>query len=262
MHKIQVQDLTVQFNGGHQSEPVVALDALNLNVADGEFLAVVGPSGCGKTTLLRALSGQEKPTSGHITLQESDARRPNYAMVFQHGDLFPWMTVLENIAYGMRMRGVPGKRRYGLALYWTGRVGLSRFADAFPHQLSGGMQQRVGLARAFAHNAEVLLMDEPFASLDAQMRLVLQQTLMELYRDTDATVIFVTHSIEEALTLADRIVVMSAQPGHILAEYDVPFPRPRDPMQLRADPLFGATQAEIWGVLGDQVKLVAEELTS
>jgi NitT/TauT family transport system ATP-binding protein len=259
MHKIQVQDLSVQFSGSHNSEPVQALRALNLNVADGEFVAVVGPSGCGKTTMLRVMSGQEKPTSGGVTLQESDPKRPNYAMVFQHGDLFPWMTVLENIAYGMRMRGVPGKRRYELALYWTGRVGLLRFADSFPNQLSGGMQQRVGLARAFAHQAEVLLMDEPFAALDAQMRLVLQQTLLELYHDTDATVVFVTHSIEEALTLADRVVVLSARPGQVLAEFDVPFPRPRDPMQLRADPLFGARLSEIWGVLGDQVKLVREE---
>ena len=260
MDKILVEDLTVQFGSIQQPEPIVALDSLNLQVTGGEFLAVVGPSGCGKTTLLRVIAGLEKPSGGRVMREGGDPGRPGTAMVFQDGGLFPWMTVLENIAYGMRMRGVPGKERYERALYWIGRVGLARFTDAFPHELSGGMQQRVGLARAFAHNAEVLLMDEPFGALDAQMRLILQETVLELWQGTDATVIFVTHSIEEALTLADSVVVLSARPGRLLAEYSVSFSRPRDPVALRMDSLFSARHAEIWNVLREQVNLAPEEL--
>lgn len=258
MDKIHVQDLTVRFTAPQQAEAILALNRLNLQVAQGEFVAVVGPSGCGKTTLLRVIAGLEKPSEGQVVLGGQDKKRPNYAMVFQDGGLFPWMTVLENIAYGMRMRGVAGRRRYELAMYWMGRVGLGCFADAFPHQLSGGMRQRVGLARAFAHDAQVLLMDEPFGALDAQMRLLLQETLLELWSGSDATVIFVTHSIEEALTLADRVAVMSARPGRVLAEYPVRFPRPRDPMALPTDPAFAAQHAEILEVLRDEVKLAAE----
>lgn len=257
MTKIVVQDLSVQFNVPQQGL-IRAVDRLNLEVQAGEFVAVVGPSGCGKTTLLRVLAGLQKPSAGFSSVASTDAQRPATAMVFQNGGLFPWMSVLENIAYGMRMRGVRGKERYQQAMYWMGRVGLARFADSFPHQLSGGMQQRVGLARAFAHHAEVLLMDEPFAALDAQTRLILQQTLLNLWKDSDTTVVFVTHSIDEALTLADRIIVMSARPGTILQEFPVNFPRPRDPMALRMDSLFSARYAEIWGVLRDQVQAVQE----
>jgi len=261
MTKIQITDLTVQFKNPIQGETITALDGVSLSVAAGEFVAVVGPSGCGKTTMLRVMAGLEKPSLGSVDFMQHDPARPAAALVFQDGGLFPWMSVLENIAYGMRVRGVRGKERYKLAMYWMGRVGLARFADAFPHQLSGGMQQRVGLARAFAHGAEVLLMDEPFAALDAQTRLLLQKTVLELWKDTDATVLFVTHSIEESLTLADRIIVMSARPGRILSEYAVDFPRPRDPMALRADPLFGARYAEIWDVLREQVQLTPQEIT-
>lgn len=252
MTKIHVENLNVRFQSPLQS--ITALEGVDLDVQTGEFLAIVGPSGCGKTTLLRVISGLEQATSGAVTLHTSDPQRPSTAMVFQNAGLFPWMSVLENIAYGMRMHGIKGKKRYQQAHYWMERVNLTRFADSFPHQLSGGMQQRVGLARAFAHHAEILLMDEPFAALDAQLRLLLQQTVLELWRETDATVIFVTHSIEEALTLADRIVVMSARPGRILAEFPVTFPRPRDPMQLRGDAVFAAHHAEIWDILRDQVQ--------
>jgi NitT/TauT family transport system ATP-binding protein len=169
------------------------------------------------------------------------------------------MTVLDNITFGMRMQGVSGMERYAIAQEWINRVGLARFVDSFPNQLSGGMKQRVGLARAFAHNPEVLLMDEPFGALDAQTRLVLQETLLDLWKNSDTTVLFVTHSIEEALTLADRIVVMSARPGRILQTFDVRFPRPREVMALRTNPKFSERYAEIWDILREQVRLSSEE---
>lgn len=250
--KIQAQALEVTFRPPGQ-EALTALRNLNLEVGAGEFLAIVGASGCGKTTLLRVLAGLERHSGGSLHIQHQDSRRPRHAIVFQDSGLFPWMSVLENIAYGMRIQGIPGPERYKRALHWMNRVGLGRFADSFPKQLSGGMQQRVGLARAFAHGAEILLMDEPFAALDAQTRLALQASVLELWQGSDATVIFVTHSIEEAITLADRVVVMSARPGRILSEFKINFPRPRDPMALRLDPAFDHYYAQIWDILREQV---------
>lgn len=258
--KIQVDRLTVRFSGTAATGQVEAVRNLSLSVQTGEFVCVVGPSGCGKTTLLRVLATLEHPTAGTARIFPSDKKRPATAMVFQSAGLFPWMTVLENVAYGMRMQGIPGARRYIMAQEWITRVGLSRFTDAFPHQLSGGMQQRVGLARAFAHHPEVLLMDEPFGALDAQTRSNLQEMLLELWKNSDMTVLFVTHSIEEALTLADRVVVMSARPGTFITEYPVTFARPRDVIALRADPSFGAQYAAIWDTLREQVRLVQKEV--
>lgn len=257
--KIDVQNLSVQFRGATGAGMIAAVNNLSLRVQKGEFVCVVGPSGCGKTTLLRVLADLEPPTTGSAVVYGEDAGRPNYGMVFQAAGLFPWMTVLENVAYGMRIQGIGGKRRYAEAQKWINRVGLGRFVDAFPSQLSGGMQQRVGLARAFAHNPEVLLMDEPFGALDAQTRQILQETLLSLWKNSDMTVLFVTHSIEEALTLSDRIVVMSARPGRILHSFDVPFKRPRDVVALRSVPEFGQYQSEVWDVLRDEVNLALKE---
>lgn len=280
--KIEVRDLTVRFAATNTFQPVTAIDQLNLTVQPGEFVCVVGPSGCGKTTLLRVIAGLERATEGSARIHSDNPARPGYAMVFQQAGLFPWMTVLENVAYGMRMQAsylrllwlslkegrllldswkeAAGPNRYARALEWIQRVGLSRFIDAFPAQLSGGMQQRVGLARAFAHNGEVLLLDEPFGALDAQTRLILQETLLDLWKNSDMTVLFVTHSIEEALTLADRIVVMSARPGKIIAEFQVDFPRPRDVMALRTTPAFGERYGDIWEVLRTEVAAANEQL--
>lgn len=255
--KVTVKNLTVEFPsaGGN----IVAVHDAHLSIEKGEFVCVVGPSGCGKTTLLRVLAQLEQPTVGEAQIFRESAERPAYGMVFQNAGLFPWMSVLENINYGMRMHGVGGRRRYQTAQRWMEQVGLSRFADTFPEKLSGGMQQRVGLARAFAYNPEVLLLDEPFGALDAQTRLVLQQTLLELWKESDMTVVFVTHSIEEALLLSDRIVVMSARPGHILQSFDVNFDRPRDVMELRSDPSFGNQYNVIWSILREQVNLSMRE---
>jgi NitT/TauT family transport system ATP-binding protein len=257
--KIQASNLTVQFAGNATTGSITALHDLNLTVQSGEFVCVVGSSGCGKTTLLRVLAGLERPATGSAHIISAESKRPDFAIVFQDAGLFPWMTVLDNITFGMRMQGVSGRERYAIAQEWINRVGLARFVDSFPNQLSGGMKQRVGLARAFAHNPEVLLMDEPFGALDAQTRLVLQETLLDLWKNSDMTVLFVTHSIEEALTLADRIVVMSARPGRILQTFDVDFPRPREVMALRTNPKFGERYAEIWDILREQVRLSSEE---
>ncbi|MCC7447135.1 MAG: ABC transporter ATP-binding protein [Anaerolineae bacterium] len=251
--KVVIQDLTVRYADSGGAGDVLAVDRVNLSVAAGEFVCIVGPSGCGKTTLLRVLTGLQLATSGSATIQRSDPARPASAMVFQGAAVFPWMTVLENVDYGLRTRGVPYAERNRVAQDWVHRMKLDRFAEAYPYQLSGGMQQRVGLARAFAYNPEVLLMDEPFGALDAQTRLLLQETLLDLWNATGNTILFVTHSIDEALTLADRVVVMSARPGRILADEAVNIPRPRDLMALRSDPHFGDLFARVWTLLRDQV---------
>jgi NitT/TauT family transport system ATP-binding protein len=261
---------------------VEALGGVSLDVADGELVCIVGPSGCGKTTLLRVLAGLEEPTAGSTTIRSDDPSRPAKAMVFQGAGIFPWMTVESNVAYGLQLRGVPRRERAELARRWIAEIGLERFAAAYPAQLSGGMKQRVGLARAFALDPEVLLMDEPFGALDAQTRLILQQTLLtqvevqslesrvssqQITRDSRLgtldsglrkTVVFVTHSIEEALTLGDRVYVMSARPGRLLHRVDVPFERPRDAVALRTDPRFSTLFTEIWGVLREEVERARE----
>ncbi len=253
--KIVVDDLSVRFSGQNQGADVLALDGVNLSVAEGEFVCLVGPSGCGKTTLLRVLAELQPPNGGsaRVLRQEANGKRPATAMVFQSAAVFPWMTVLENVAYGLRTQGVHFAQRNRVAREWVHRVKLERFMEAYPHQLSGGMQQRVGLARAFAYNAEVLLLDEPFGALDAQTRLLLQETLLELWGASRSTILFVTHSIDEALTLADRVLVMSARPGRILAEEAVAIPRPRDMVALRGDPRFGESFRRIWSLLRQEV---------
>lgn len=255
--KVAIDQLRVVYPARGRSEPVVALDNASLTINDGELVCLVGPSGCGKTTLLRVVAGLEQATSGSVTIQQRDPAQPSKAMVFQGAGLFPWMTVLDNVAYGLKMRGIPKSERLDVARHWISAIGLDRFQASYPAQLSGGMQQRVGLARAFAYDPEVLLMDEPFGALDAQTRLVLQEVLLRQWEQHTRTVLFVTHSIEEALTIGDRIVVMSARPGRVLREFAVPFARPRDAVALRADPQFSALFAEIWGMLREEVERTA-----
>jgi NitT/TauT family transport system ATP-binding protein len=259
--KIDIQHLRVTFAA--RSGLVEALSDLSLRVADRELAVIVGPSGCGKTTLLRVLAGLEQAQSGTYAIHTEHPQRPQFGMVFQGAGLFPWMTVTQNVAYGLQMRGIAMAERLATAQHWISAIGLERFADAYPAQLSGGMQQRVGLARAFAYDPEVLLMDEPFGALDAQTRLILQQTLLEQWEQNEKTVLFVTHSIEEALTLADRVYVMSARPGQIIHTVDVPFERPRDAATLRSEPRFGALYGQVWEALRDQVQRArAEEVAA
>ncbi len=256
--KIEINDLQVIYPARGRNAPVEALDNVSLDVQRGELVCIIGPSGCGKTTLLRVLAGLEQPSGGGFHIHADDPTLPLTAMVFQGAGLFPWMTVEQNVAYGLRMRGMPAKEQRAMARRWISAIGLERFAHAYPPQLSGGMQQRVGLARAFAYDAEVLLMDEPFGALDAQTRLLLQQTLLQQWEQNAKTVVFVTHSIEEALTLADRVCVMSARPGRLLHKIDVPFERPRDAIRLRAEPRFSAMVGEVWLQLRDEVEHAQE----
>lgn len=251
--KISLEDVTIRFTERSGAGEITAVQHATLTVNDGEFVCIVGPSGCGKTTLLRAIANLQPISSGKLQVQRADAKRPATAMVFQGAAVFPWLTVLENVSYGLRTRGVPYAQQIAVAREWIARVKLEQFAEAYPYQLSGGMQQRVGLARAFAYSAEVLLMDEPFGALDAQTRLILQDTLLELWQASGSTVVFVTHSIDEALTLADRILVMSARPGRILSDERVLLPRPREAVALRSDPQYGALFGKLWALLREQV---------
>src|SRR5205809_2862632 len=231
---------------------VVAIDHVDLRVAPGEFLCIVGPSGCGKSTLLRILAGLDKQTSGTIKIDAAGWAVEN-AMVFQDSGLFPWMSVETNVRFGLDTRGVPREeadRRVDAALKL---VGLTRFRKHYPHQLSGGMRQRSAIARAFVTDPGMLLMDEPFAALDAQNRVILQAELVRIWEQTRKTVIYITHSIDEALLLGDRTVVMTAQPGRIKQVIDIPFPHPRHLMTLSASSELGRLKLDIWRVLEDEV---------
>jgi NitT/TauT family transport system ATP-binding protein len=233
---------------------VVAFRQLALAVRRHEIMCVVGPSGCGKTTLLRCIAGLSNLSSGTLTVHGAPvAGRPpdGVAMVFQHFGLLPWKTVYENAAFGLAMARTPAAVIRERVAHYLDLVGLAGFERHYPYQLSGGMQQRVGLVRALAVNPSVLLMDEPFAALDAQTREVLQQELLQLMERAEErkTVVFVTHSIDEAIVLGDRVAVMSARPGRIREVLDVPFPRPRDGNAVRADPRFAELRAQIWGEL-------------
>ena len=229
---------------------VEALSSLNLEVDDGELCVLVGPSGCGKSTLLRILAGLDAATAGEVEIRRSEERRALTAMVFQEPSALPWLTVRSNVAYGLRMQGVDARSRDSVAARYIEKVGLTRFARAYPYQLSGGMKQRVSVARAFASDPEILLMDEPFGALDELTRLVLQEELLRLFEETRKTILFVTHSIDEALTLGDRVIVMSPAPGRVLREIAVPFRRPRRVIDLRQDPEYGRHVAQIWDLLG------------
>ena len=249
--KIDVRRLSKSFSlGGVNLE---ALQNINLKVHDGEFCCVVGPSGCGKTTLLRILAGLESPTAGSVEIGSGPGDRPLNAMVFQEQSVFPWMTVDQNVAYGLHMRGVAAARTRDVTADLLAKVGLSAFARAYPHQLSGGMKQRVAVARAFAVDPEVLLMDEPFAALDEQSKVILQDELLKIWEGTRKTVVYITHSIDEAVALGDRVVVMTARPGRIKAEIDVDLARPRLVHELKGRPEFARIVGRVWGLLKDEV---------
>ncbi len=250
--KIRLRNLTKSFDtaGG----TVTALDNVSLDIPTGCFFMIVGPSGCGKTTLLRILAGLESPTSGTVEVTAPAADRPGNSMVFQGDSLFPWMTVYENAAYGLTLRNRPKAEIDEVVGHYLNRTGLTKFANAYPHQLSGGMRQRVSIARAFANDPDILLMDEPFSALDEQNKLLLQEELLRIWEETRKTVLFITHSVDEAVTLGDRIMVMTAQPGQAKQIVDVPFARPRDVLELRSRPAYGELVYSIWGQLRDEVQ--------
>jgi NitT/TauT family transport system ATP-binding protein len=235
-----------------------ALAGINLSIGASEFVCIVGPSGCGKTTLLRILAGLEQESSGTVTIAQDDQTRPLNSMVFQDHSLFPWLTALDNAAFGLEMRGVPRAERRAKTCALLDAVGLTRFYNHYPHQLSGGMKQRVSLVRAFVTDPEVLLMDEPFAALDAQNKVLLQAELVRIWEASRKTVIYITHSIDEALMLGDRIVVMTSAPGRVKETISVDFPRPRNIFEIRARPEFGAISARIWDILELEVMKALE----
>ena len=246
MASIAVEHLTKRYASG-----TLALEDINLEIADGEFVAVVGPSGSGKSTLLRIMAGLDVPTAGHVRFGGMAGKEEELssAVVFQEESLFPWLRVDENVTIAFDALRVPRtdvRRRVQRTL---ALVGLEDYARAWPHELSGGMKQRVAVARAFAVDAPILFMDEPFGALDEQTRVGLVNELMRLWERSRQTVVFITHSIEEAVTLADRVVVLSTHPGRVKEVLHVAFPRPRDAVTIRGGPAFGELVVKIWDLL-------------
>lgn len=225
--KIKIHDLTKIYHG--RAGQIKALDEITLDILDEEFVCVVGPSGCGKSTLLNVIAGLEKPTSGFATLDDKKITGPGpeRGVIFQQYALFPWLTVQKNVEYGMKIQGVSQAKRKQIAERYIEMVGLSEFRNAYPKELSGGMKQRVAIARGYSINPEILLMDEPFGALDAQTRSQLQEALLQTWQAEKKTCVFITHDVEEAVLLAQRIVIMSARPGRIkeIVNVDIPYPR-------------------------------------
>jgi NitT/TauT family transport system ATP-binding protein len=247
---ILIRGLGKTFEG---SQRVEALAAVDLSVRQGEFLCIVGPSGCGKTTLLRILGGLEQPTAGLVEFDIQHDGRPLQSMVFQEQGVFPWLTVLDNAAFGLTVRGVARRDREKIALGYLTKLGLEHFARAYPRQLSGGMRQRVNLARAFANDPAILLMDEPLASLDEQTKMLVQEDLLRLWEGSSKTVIFITHSLDEAVVLGDRVAVMTHRPARIKAVYEISLARPRNALELRNNPDFIVARAQVWDALREEV---------
>jgi NitT/TauT family transport system ATP-binding protein len=227
---IRIRDLYKRFG------QLTAVDGVSFDIAHGEFFMIVGPSG-----------------SGSIEIETPNSQRPVNSMIFQGDSIFPWMTVWDNAAYGLKMRRVPASTIKEVVGHYLARTGLTRFAKYYPHQLSGGMRQRVSIARAFANDPEILLMDEPFSALDAQNKLLLQEELLRIWEEHKKTVVFITHSVDEAVFLGDRIMVMTAQPGNVKAFVPVPLARPRNIMELQKMPQYGELIAHIWSSLREEV---------
>ncbi|MBB4364307.1 NitT/TauT family transport system ATP-binding protein [Bradyrhizobium sp. CIR18] len=233
-----------------------ALEDITLDVRTGEFLALVGPSGCGKSTLLDLLGGLATPTSGRILLDGQPIEGParDRGIVFQQYALFPWRTAAQNIEFGLDIAGFKAKERRDVARHFLDLVGLSGFADRYPHELSGGMKQRVAIARSLAYDPEVLLMDEPFAALDAQTRETLQGELLRIWRATGKTIIFITHGIDEAVVLGQRVAVMTSRPGRIKQIIDIPDLLRSEADDVRSLPEFGEVRHEVWSLLREEVQ--------
>lgn len=238
------------FPGGE----LVAMDSMNLTVGEQEFVCIVGPSGCGKTTLLKIIAGLIKPTSGYVEFDPSPKDgTPTINMVFQDQGLFPWMTVIDNVSFGLEMQGINKAQRTLLAGDFLQRMGLGEFLYSYPHALSGGMRQRVAILRAFLTNPQILLMDEPFGSLDAQIRLLMEEELLRIWKDHRKTIVYITHDIEEAILLGDRVVVMSGRPGRIRADIPIPLPRPRILTDF-SQPKVAEIHWQIWKMIEDDVR--------
>jgi NitT/TauT family transport system ATP-binding protein len=252
---IQGRNVNLTFRPPNRG-PVRALSNFDIDVHAGEFLSIVGPSGCGKSTFLNVLLGLLKPDAGELTMhgRAIAGPGPDRAMVFQEFGLLPWRTVESNIGLGLELKGVAPERRRQVAARFIEMVGLAGFENHFPHELSGGMKQRVGLARALATDPEILLMDEPFAALDAQTRDLMQVELLRIWNEARKTVLFVTHQIDEAIYLSDRVMVMTKRPGRCKRIFDVKLKRPRD-YEMRVTPEFNDLKLEIWHTLKDEISI-------
>ena len=249
------KEFAVRGENGGPSRRFTALDDITLDVKSGEFLALVGPSGCGKSTLLDLLGGLEAPTSGRILLDGRPIEGParDRGIVFQQYALFPWRTAVQNVEFGLDIAGLKSKARREKALHYLDLVGLSAFANRYPHELSGGMKQRVAIARSLAYDPEVLMMDEPFAALDAQTRETLQGELLRIWRRTGKTIVFITHGIDEAVVLGQRVAIMTSRPGRIKQVIEVPEVLRSETEDVRSLPAFGAVRHEVWTLLRDEV---------
>jgi len=234
-NKLELRNVTKTFNS--EEGAIKALEDINLEVKPNEFLCIIGPSGCGKTTLLRMIAGLDNPSSGEIILDSKEVKgpSPDRGMVFQEFSLFPWRTVIKNITFGLEIQGINEEERYTIANKYIELVSLRGFENRYPYELSGGMRQRVAIARALATEPAILLMDEPFGSVDAQTRNILQEELLEIWERTKKTILFVTHSVDEAVYLADRVSMMSARPGCFVKCIDIDIARPRKRTSMEAN---------------------------
>jgi NitT/TauT family transport system ATP-binding protein len=250
---LKFDSIDVKYNQGKPNE-LHALKNVSGEVFEGEFISIIGPSGCGKSTLLHTLDGLLSPTSGSIYVKGKQVDRPggSRAMVFQDFALMPWQTVYQNVAFGLRLAGKPDREIRDRVMHYIKMVGLEGFDGKYPHQLSGGMKQRVGIARAFAVEPEVLLMDEPFSAIDEQTREIMQEEVLKIMLNEKKTVIFITHSIDESVFLSSRIFLMSVRPGQIIEELNIDIPYPRT-LETKALPEFQAYKAKIWDHLKGEV---------
>ena len=262
---LDVENLRKEFESAHGSH--VAIEDVSFQVRRREFVCVLGPSGCGKSTLIRILAGLDFPTGGDVKLDGKTVRGPgsDRGMVFQGYTLFPWLTVKKNVMFGLKVGGKPGHLAESEAREWIALVGLSKFENHYPHQLSGGMKQRVAIARALANNPRILLMDEPFGALDAQTRAQMQSYLLQIWRQVDITILFITHDLDEAVYLADRILVLDANPGRVMEFIENPVPQPRSPEQFQQAP-FQALRARLDALIhppksGQEEKLPLTRMT-
>jgi NitT/TauT family transport system ATP-binding protein len=253
MGQLELDRLSLSYEQRNGS--FLALAEMNLAIADGEFVTIVGPSGCGKSTLLMLVAALLQPSKGKVRLNGAEVTSPgsDRALVFQDFALLPWRTVLANVELGLELKGVPAAERREIAQRHIAMVGLRAFEHHYPHQLSGGMRQRVGIARALSVQPEVLLMDEPFGALDAQIRQVMGSELLRIWERDRKTILFVTHDIDEAIYLADRVIVMSASPGRLVEDIEVTLPRPR-PLDIRNSLPFLEYRRRIWNLLEEQVR--------
>jgi NitT/TauT family transport system ATP-binding protein len=255
--KLEAQDIRLEYQQPRTNSRLMALDGINLKIMDGEFVSIVGPSGCGKSTLLGLVAGLLPASEGRITIdgRPVDGVNPRLGYVFQRDALLPWKTVAQNVGLALLFRGLaPGLARARVA-EWIGRIGLTGFERYHPYQLSGGMRKRVALAMTMVYEPEIILMDEPFGALDVQTRNLMENDLLEIWAQRRRTVVFVTHDLEEAIALSDRVVVMTASPGRVKAVYRIDLPRPRSVTEIRFHPDFGRLYETIWKDLKDEVRL-------